>query len=394
MRCLTPWKKACPPAARRRGEWDLAKKSNDGGNSLRCYRVAPPGKLFLVGGDRFGDDAGGFDPPPTLSWDAYNRRQQSAWEDTASNHVSAVPKLPHDCEDAAAAWLQGKLYVIGGDLGTYGSDEFEEFSAKVYCFDPTRGDDNNDDDDDNDGTWRRVADLRQGRCAHAAVALGGHLYAIGGMNMAEGTSDIALASVERYDPTGDAWEAVAPMPAARWCPAVAVLGEKLYLFGGSSEDDDEGGVLEKCMRFDPIANTWEPLPDLPTPRSGAAAAAFGGEVWVVGGSDGTQLKTVEVFDPVTRVWDTSKADLPARRYRPALAVLNGELHLLGGLVPLANELPAGLDDDDDERASGAAPASVVEKWDPKANSWSVVEEMTLPEEIGGWSLCAVAVAMI
>ena len=46
---------------------------------------------------------------------------------------------------------------------------------------------------------------------HAAVALGGYLYVVGGTN---GTT--SLASVERYSPLADKWEYMAAMSIGRW----------------------------------------------------------------------------------------------------------------------------------------------------------------------------------
>ena len=39
-----------------------------------------------------------------------------------------------------------------------------------------------------------------------------------------------LSSVERYDPTQNAWEAVAPMAEMRFAPALAVVDGKLHTF--------------------------------------------------------------------------------------------------------------------------------------------------------------------
>ena len=38
--CLVPWRKGAAPPARRIAELHLPKRSGDGGNSLRCWRIA------------------------------------------------------------------------------------------------------------------------------------------------------------------------------------------------------------------------------------------------------------------------------------------------------------------------------------------------------------------
>ena len=47
------------------------------------------------------------------------------------------------------------------------------------------------------------------------------------------SKDACLASVEKYDPSRDVWEEVAPLSAPRRCAAVACLAGRIYAVGGS-----------------------------------------------------------------------------------------------------------------------------------------------------------------
>jgi len=62
----------------------------------------------------------------------------------------------------------------------------------VECYDP------------HTNSWRRVADMNEERSSVAAVALGSHLYAVGGY---DGIMS-CLQTVERYDPATDTWSSV------------------------------------------------------------------------------------------------------------------------------------------------------------------------------------------
>ena len=75
-----------------------------------------------------------------------------------------------------------------------------------------------------------------------------------------------LSSVERYDPALDTWEAVAPMAAARFTHAVAVLDGKLCAVGGSDND----GPLSSVERYEPVLESWEAA----APMSEARRKAF------------------------------------------------------------------------------------------------------------------------
>ena len=148
------------------------------------------------------------------------------------------------------------------------------------------------------------------------------------------------------------------MRTSRYYVTAAVLDGKIYAVGGYN-DSRGSGALRSCERYDPAADAWEPVPDMAAGRSGKpAAAVLDGKLWVAGGYDGRcTLASVEVFDPASNTWDATKAAMTTGRYDHALAVLGGELHAVGGQWGQTS----------------------VEKYDPRADSWSVVPGMALPE---------------
>ena len=64
-----------------------------------------------------------------------------------------------------------------------------------------------------------------------------------------------------------------------------------------------------------------------------------------------------VFDPAKNTWDTTKCRMNAKRRGHALAVLDGELHAIGGNV---------------------SSALFAERYDRRADRWIAVPEMALP----------------
>jgi N-acetylneuraminic acid mutarotase len=81
----------------------------------------------------------------------------------------------------------------------------------------------------------------------AAAAIDGKLYVMGGHD-----GQNWLSSVELYDASTNAWEAVAPMSTARGAPAAAAIDGKLYVMGGS----DGQNQLSSVERYDPVTNEW------------------------------------------------------------------------------------------------------------------------------------------
>ena len=64
-------------------------------------------------------------------------------------------------------------------------------------------------------------------------------------------------TVTRYDPVGDAWQAVAPMATGRAGHAAAVHGGRLYVFGGEDAITEELGYAEQRNRPMRIPYTTE-----------------------------------------------------------------------------------------------------------------------------------------
>jgi non-specific serine/threonine protein kinase len=83
-------------------------------------------------------------------------------------------------------------------------------------------------------------------------------------------------------------------------------------------------------RFDPVAGSWERLPDLPSPRGGLGAAFVDGWIVAVGGEEPTRvLDTAEAYDLGTGAW-RGLAPLPTPRHGMAVATLGASVVAVNG----------------------------------------------------------------
>ena len=120
-------------------------------------------------------------------------------------------------------------------------------------------------------SWRALPSLVTPRLGHAAVSLGGCVWAIGGRG---GVS--IHSSVERYCPSIDAtrWSAAAPLPEARTDFAgVGVIATRIYAAGGR---DASGGARRSLFVYS-AATGWSVSSDsLPFPMAcGGGGAVYG-----------------------------------------------------------------------------------------------------------------------
>jgi N-acetylneuraminic acid mutarotase len=115
---------------------------------------------------------------------------------------------------------------------------------------------------------------------HAAAAIGGKLYVVGGRP----PFSPGLGTLEVYDPVKNEWATLAPMPTGRSGIAGAVVKGCLYVFGGEGNQLHPRGVYPQNEVYDPRTNTWETMPAMPTPRHGIGAGVLGNKIYIPGGA--------------------------------------------------------------------------------------------------------------
>ena len=222
---------------------------------------------------------------------------------------------------AAAASLSGRVYLAGGYTLNLSSVIFG-----VKCFDPAAA--------NGAGAWAAVAPMRYARGFARAASLNGLLYVAGGEDPPThtyGHTYYELYGVERYSPASDTWEAVGRMTVARSRHQLVALGGFLYAIGGIYERVR----VATAERYDPATNTWTPIASMASARCDFAAAAMGGFLYVTGGVEGplagpgVVMRRCERYDPASNTWSRI-ADLPEPRYSHALACLDGSLYAMGG----------------------------------------------------------------
>lgn len=222
---------------------------------------------------------------------------------TAEFETAFCPSLPHPTYQAAAAALDGKIYVIGG----------QQTRRTVQILDVSNK------------TWSQGPELTCERRYAAAAVIGNSLYVAGGLD-ASGSS--SLSSMECWSPqSAQAWSLGPDSGQRRFAHAAVELEGKLVLLGGH----DGSQCLKSVQRFDPATERWEQLPPLREPRANLTAAVVGGKIFAVGGNYGSSvLSSVEVFDPADGGAWSPGPSLRRGRHCHAAAQVAGRLYVLGG----------------------------------------------------------------
>ena len=226
--------------------------------------------------------------------------------------------------------VNGFVYVIGGIDSDW---EVDALIPETEMYNPA-----------SDG-WTDRAPLPTPRSLLGAAAIGGIIYAVGGID----ATNIS-AVVEAYDPATNVWTTKAPLPTARYGMKLGVVGGLLYAVGGY-----EGGIpTDRVDAYDPALNSWSPRAPMPSPHTWGGAGVVGGILYVAGGygpvSDHV-TNEMHAYDPVADKW-TTRAPMPSTGQQFGVAVLNGLMYRIGGFVETA------------------FPATEMLSYDPAADAWT------------------------
>jgi len=154
------------------------------------------------------------------------------------------------------------------------------------------------------------------------------------------------------------WTTLAEMPMARGGHGTAVVGNEIFVMGGSFGE----GTTGNNEVYDPLTNTWTTKSSIPAPRSAFGIAAVENKIYVIGGSyTGNSTSVVnEVYDPSTDTWETRNSMPTSRAYVVANEV-NGKIYVMAGFT-FPNPIFPTL-------------CNKTEVYDPVTDSWSEKEQM-------------------
>lgn len=204
--------------------------------------------------------------------------------------------------------------------------------------------------------WTTRAPLPSARQRPAAAAIGGVLYAIGGLS----STGMVLNSVVAYPPGSNSWSTKAVLPSARYgANGATAIGGKIYLAGGFNS---AGTLTRTLYAYNPSTNTWATKSNMPVASGCGGSAAIGGRLYVFTGctllSTGVQVSAglLHRYDPGTNTW-TTLPEAPEAHVQPVVATVGGKLYVAGGST-----------------GSGAMSAR-LDMYDPATNTWTTQNSM-------------------
>jgi len=248
-------------------------------------------------------------------------RESSNYEyDPRTDRWIAKAKVPIGRSNFALVSFGFKIFVMGGDPALPNND--------LYLGDENR--------------WEALAPLSIPRQHIDAARIGHKIYVVGGVirdpnvpEDAEQQVPITITpTIEIYDIAGNSWALGRPLPEPRHGVQVAAIKGKLYAIGGATEQNKGLPISAAFEQYDPEANTWESLPDLPFPLLAPGIAVIGERIFVIGGStieNASRIASEKVcfFDIRERQWGIA-SPLPKKIQFPGVTAMDDRIYVVGG----------------------------------------------------------------
>lgn len=222
--------------------------------------------------------------------------------------------MPTPVTHAVPAVVEGRVWFAGGF-----TTQNNSVVATVQVYDPSTD------------TWETSADegtpippLPEKRTSGGLVYVGGLLHYFGGLQADGQTNAGSHWTLDPANPDAG-WQPRADMNRPRDHISVVAAQGQIYVIGGSTNFSDDTALMDV---YDPEADAWTALPDLPLVRSHSEPSTFvyDGKIIVAGGetSGNNTIESVHAYDLSTETWNTGLRDLPADLLGPAARIIEVE----------------------------------------------------------------------
>ena len=235
-----------------------------------------------------------------------------------SSSWTKLPDMPCDREQHGFEACNGVLYVVGGHDINGNYPDFLSF----------------------DGRWNELGKPPIVVQSPVLKAVGNKLYLIGGYMPPK-----KYANVFVYDTALRQWTEKTPMLTAREDMGAAVIGNKIYVFGGVVQ----GHVLTNNLEvYNTVTDTWRNISNSQRPRAlGDFACGWDGRMYFVSGTNTMNgypyvLKPTQSllsYDPLIDVW-LELPEIPIGRCYGEVVAYDSKLYIVSGATSsIYNSIP-------------------------------------------------------
>ncbi|TGK42277.1 Kelch repeat-containing protein [Leptospira andrefontaineae] len=125
------------------------------------------------------------------------------------------------------------------------------------------------------------------------------IWILGGI----GNDGLPIKEVDLFDPVTDIWySSITNVPSPRIFASIVHHKNKIYVIGGMENVSGTYVSSSKVEVYDPYTNIWETKSSLPSGSIGAVAGSIGGEIYILSGSNSTDMTNGPVFNTILKFY--------------------------------------------------------------------------------------------
>jgi N-acetylneuraminic acid mutarotase len=213
--------------------------------------VAANGYIYVLGGLH-----GGF--PWQMTPNSYRY-------DPKANKWDTLAPMPAPARGSSILGVHGQTIYVAGGLRAMGTATDAVSSYDIAS-----------------GNWTVRPRLPEARDHSGGGFIGDDFYVVGGR---VGSPTARRGTVYVFSPAVHKWTTErASMPSQRGGIAVAIVGTKIYTFGGEGNPTaGTKGVYSNSEMYDTVSNSWSKEVPMKVPRHGTAAVTVGDGIYIPGG---------------------------------------------------------------------------------------------------------------
>ncbi|KAM4721399.1 kelch-like protein 36 [Rhinophrynus dorsalis] len=216
--------------------------------------------------------------------------------------------------------------------------------------------------------WLSETQLPARRSHHCVTVLGNFIFVAGGSFSRDNGGDAASNLLYRYDPRWNQWIKVASMNQRRVDFYLAAVIDKLVAVGGRNES----GALSSVESYCPQQDTWTYVSELPRFTYGHAGTVHKESIYISGGHDyqiGPYRKNLLCYDHRADAWEERRPMITARGWH-SMCTLDDSIYSIGG-------------SDDNLESMERFDILSVECYSPQCNQWTRIAPLLQPNSESG-----------
>jgi N-acetylneuraminic acid mutarotase len=224
--------------------------------------------------------------------------------------------MPVGVTHVPAITVENEIWLVGGFRGNHGGPPIDT----IQVYNPATD------------SWRYGPRLPTPFAAGGAAYVGRKVYVFGGL-LPDRVTVTGAHYMYDLDNTAAGWQTMTPMPNPRNHLGFGVIAGRIYTIGGQIGHDCCTQDRDLVEVYDPVSNAWSTMNPIPDSISHMECGTFAkdGLIYVVGGNTQTYSTNwwMHSFDPEANAW-TRMCDMPIKLWNPAAEIIGNEFIIAHG----------------------------------------------------------------